>query len=325
MSLTDCTSYPDLTTDASFCSSLGPESQSLTSEIHYTRFFSLTRVSSWSDPYTSVLASSSNTQFDRCLPGPASCNSRYSSVVCPDGWDGMGPRVTKGTTSEWCCPRYTYLTASLAQYPNVLDRSTASGEASATEVPICEYDWWAYTANGILPTSLPPTQDGDGDGCTSCTRLVMSIRPLQVAYTGTPSITTAPTTSSTSLPAIAPSTSTPASSSGSLSTKTKIGIGVGSSVSFVLIVAVGVALFILLRRNRRQKRALDGMKSSDKPELDGQTVERHQITRELTGTALREIDGKPLLAEARGDRELLYELQDTSKPVEIGGRERPHI
>ena len=109
-----------------------------------------------------------------------------------------------------------------------------------------------------------------------------------------PTLATAPSTS-------APSSETLNPGSRGLSSSAKVGIGVGVSVSGLLLIVALVVIFVLIRRNRAKKLALAKMDIQDKPELFGKAITKYQVPSELSGI-------KPV-----------HEMDDTSKPVEIGG------
>lgn len=88
--------------------------------------------------------------------------------------------------------------------------------------------------------------------------------------------------------------------SGSRSRSTRIGIGVGVSIGGALMLLAFGVIYFRLRRARAQSRpSVDQDTGGEKAELDGAELPRHVVCKELVDAPV-------------------YEIEDTSSPVEMG-------
>ncbi|KAF2643102.1 hypothetical protein P280DRAFT_515544 [Massarina eburnea CBS 473.64] len=111
-----------------------------------------------------------------------------------------------------------------------------------------------------------------------------------------------------------PSTSIDQSPSYSQKNTNYIGIGVGVGIGGLVLISVLVTVFYVLRR-RRQKQQNANAQTNDgygetgtaeKPELHGESIPKHEFAKEVVGDPV-------------------FEMPDSSAPVELGGEEREEV
>lgn len=120
MASKSCTFYSNFAYDSSFCRTLGPESTIYTltwgpdviTWAHYMRYLRLatptTISTSWFGGSDSIYVSnmldeSTASDYDRCLPGPGTCDLTYWSRPCPDGYATMSEGASGASITQYCC------------------------------------------------------------------------------------------------------------------------------------------------------------------------------------------------------------------------------
>lgn len=179
------------------------------------------------------------------------------------------------------------------------------------------YHWNASTAT-ILPT------DATGDGVFNNVLLVPAITALNYfTKPATPGIRSSLPTTTRSSPLIITSTdAVSAYPPQSLSKPARIGIGVGASISGALLLStIGIIFFLLRKRRTQHQRPEVNDNEWGKAELQGnEQTELHWggAPNELVGESVYEIEDTSLPVEIR-DSSSPVEIEDSSLPIEIAG------
>ncbi|KAF2116358.1 hypothetical protein BDV96DRAFT_645685 [Lophiotrema nucula] len=247
----------------------------------YCQDASLTKSSSNDSPLASdgvlVIATTSYSSWDFCIPGPVTCDLSFIANECPQQFSTASYWTSNDIVSRYCCPSLT------SEFVNVLE--TSSGLEHSTFI----YPKTVSQSSGLFSITTISTsavycvynvvvKDYEDKSPLGIRSEYFTIRAVEVAPTYMTSTSPGSTTAGFSTHSASTPLHNSLNDSSSLSTGAKAGIGVGVGIGGLIIIISSVYLILALRRKRKRLREAPGISDTGygKPELRGDALTREQ-------------------------------------------------
>ncbi|PVI00706.1 hypothetical protein DM02DRAFT_385604 [Periconia macrospinosa] len=312
---TDCTINPSFTFDAPHCWQIPKSSFSIgDGTTTWPRDWIVTFAKK-TGPAALQYTTASTTDYDRCLPGPRSCDLTYSEAGCPPDFMTASVSAVLSQTTAWCCPSVT-----TGRYKLILGPD-----------PMI---WCGYSFNktgSTYPTSDPVQGATDVLQIRAFTAVFRTLSSSSrsmgssIATPGSPAVSTVtPPPTSSPLPPSSDPNPPPTSDSG-LSSGAKAGIGISVTLLAILLIA-GLLFWYRSKQVKKRQRHLNGSSLDDfaagganKSELPGASVMVHEAPAWETRVEVAGGTMHPVEAHGRqvGEKRAV-EMEGEGLPVEIG-------
>ncbi|KAF2691403.1 hypothetical protein K458DRAFT_381262 [Lentithecium fluviatile CBS 122367] len=152
-----CSFYPNFTWDSSFCWSAGPPTEYAENVTFYTRYFNISTIGTFNSEPVTGFEEPTTSDFDRCLPGPTTCDLTYTGGSCPQSYSAVYQEAEAGVTTEYCCPSEQQTTG---DERGVMEKSELPGES----LPRHDIAKEAFSAPVFeMADTSGPTELGEGE------------------------------------------------------------------------------------------------------------------------------------------------------------------
>ncbi|KAF1958645.1 hypothetical protein CC80DRAFT_533676 [Byssothecium circinans] len=337
----DCTQDPSYTLDTSLCWSLPASSYANKyGQTTWPRDFNIRTGTESPTPFA-YFNSATTTKFDKCRPGPRSCDHTYTGAPCPAGNTAMSVDAILGRTTEFCCPKASALGGAMVIRLGSADETEAPTSTTASLVH-CMY--MLDDKKSLLNMDTEALAGSSAPTESVKNRNLLYIRAFTAVYSTLPSPTATPGLAS-SLPVTAanvPVTSIIGNSTASggvsstpsqIPTTSGLGVGAKAGIGVVVGIAAVVAIvgFLFLRRFQQRKRQEKGRSMSTFEKAELPASDKPKVHHEVFEMAAREDVLPRQEIDANGELKFLeapgataaVELSTANGPVEMYAASRP--